>query len=153
MKIKTNKYLIKIFEILKKRDEMILTKESTHFTKKELRLLTEIIYEQNYGRRLISAQLAKRLGLTRSAVSQMVNRLEKQGIVRRVADDVDKKIAYIQINEEVLDAYSEDLEECYRFVDEIVQQFGEDKFNTMHQLFTSFIDFAKLKWNKESSIK
>ena len=37
--------------------------------------------------------------------------------------------------------------------DLLIDEFGEDKFNTMHQLFTSFMDFAKLKWNKASRIK
>ena len=48
----------------------------------ELRLLSEVIYANSKGERLISTRLAKRLNVTRSAISQIVNNLEKRGIVK-----------------------------------------------------------------------
>ncbi|MFQ7077253.1 MAG: MarR family transcriptional regulator [Christensenellaceae bacterium] len=47
-------------------------------------LLGEVILAGYDGKRIISTQLVARLGVTRSAVSQMVNKLEARGIVRRV---------------------------------------------------------------------
>ena len=84
-----------VFSLLKKREEIIISDKKTRFSNTELRLLFEILTAKYEGKRLISTQLAKRLGVTRSAISQIVNRLEEEGVVRRVADDVDRKIAYI----------------------------------------------------------
>ena len=94
------KYLNDVFVIMKQMNNLSVSDRSTRFSNTEMRLLGEIMAYRYVGQRLISTQLADLLGLTRSAISQIVNRLEAQGIVKRVADDVDRKIAYIEITEE-----------------------------------------------------
>ena len=93
-------YLRRIFLLSKKVEEIMQTDKSTPFNTTELRLMKELLIARLEGTRLISTQIAKRLGVTRSSVSQMVNKLEAQGIVRRQADEVDRKIAYILMTEE-----------------------------------------------------
>ena len=133
----------KIFSLLRKRESIIIADKKMRFNQTELRMLSEIISASYEGKRLISTQLAKRLGITRSAVSQIVNRLEEQGVVKRVADDVDRKIAYIEISEEILGVYGEDLKNCVSFINGLVEEFGEEKFNQMYELFISFTDLAE----------
>lgn len=140
---KKEEYLAKLFSILKKSDYITFVDKKTNFNHTEIRLLSEILWAQYEGERLISTQLAQRLGITRSAVSQIVNRLELQGVVNRVPDEVDRKIAYIEISDETLDTYGEDMEKCLCFVGRVVEEFGEDNFNEMHRLFVSFIDLAQ----------
>ena len=87
---KNEKFLYEVFNLLKKRDELSLSAKETHFSDTELRMIAEILSAKVNGKRLISTQLAKLLGITRSAISQIVNRLEEEGVVRRVPDAVDR---------------------------------------------------------------
>jgi DNA-binding MarR family transcriptional regulator len=132
------KYLNDVFVIMKQMNNLSVSDKSTRFSNTEMRLLGEIMAYRYVGQRLISTQLADLLGLTRSAISQIVNRLEAQGIVKRVADDVDRKIAYIEITEEALQNYGEDLKICADFVGRVVKKFGVERFNTMCKAFEEF---------------
>ncbi len=135
----SEKYLYMVFSLLKKRDRIIISDRETHFNNTELRLLFEVLSAKYEDRRLISTQLATILGITRSAVSQIVNRLVEQNVVKRVADDVDKKIAYIEITDEAMAAYREDLRNCQDFIARVMEKFGVDKFDTMFTLLDEFI--------------
>lgn len=137
---KGEKYLYMVFSLLKKRDDIILSDKEMHFSNTEIRLLFEILSAEYEGKRLISTQLAKILGITRSAVSQIVNRLEERGVVKRVADDVDRKIAYIEITESTMEAYREDLKNCQNFIQRVIDQFGEENFDTMFTLLNDFVN-------------
>ncbi|MBQ7923773.1 MAG: MarR family transcriptional regulator [Clostridia bacterium] len=137
---KEETYLAKIFSMLKARNRIVFHDGKTHFNDTELRLLSEIVSAMYEGNRLISTQLADLLGITRSAISQIVNRLEEQGVVQRVADEVDRKIAYIVLADGVLETYGEDLEICFRFLHEVVGKFGEERFFRMCDDFETFIN-------------
>ncbi len=137
------KYLNDIFTMMKSMDNLSVADKETRFNSTELRMLGEILAARYVGKRLISTQLAQLLGITRSAVSQIVNRLETQGIVKRVADDVDRKIAYVEITEETLESYGEDLKISVDFVGRVVKKFGVEKFNKMCESFQEFCNFVE----------
>lgn len=152
------KYLNDIFAMMKNMDNLTVADQKTRFNSTEIRLIGEILASRYVGKRLISTQLAKLLGITRSAVSQIVNRLETEGIVKRVPDDVDRKIAYIEITDEALNTYGKDLEVCKDFMGRVVKKFGVEKFEKMCTSFEAFCalveeekaDFvAKRKYTKE----
>lgn len=148
---KNEEYLAKIFALIRSRDEIAFVDTKTHFNKTELRLISEVIAAKTKGERVISTQLAKCLGVTRSAISQIVNRLEEQGVVVRVSADHDKKIAYIELSDTILDQYGEDIENSKRFVGALVDEFGEDNFNKLCELTKSFAALVKkrVKNNKK----
>ena len=137
------RYLNALFELVKKTESLSMADKQTHFNNTEIRLLGEVMAAQYAGKRLISTQLAKLLGVTRSAVSQIVNRLEGQGLVKRVADEVDRKIAYIEITEDTLEKYREDLEVLVGFVGRVVKKYGVEKFDEMCQMFNEFYDMIE----------
>ena len=142
---KNEEYLSKVFQMLKKREDITITDKKTHFNNTEIRMIGELLAARYENRRLISTQIAKLLGVTRSAISQIVNRLELRGVVKRVADENDKKIAYIELSDGILEEYREDLDSCLDFVGAIVEEFGEDNFNKMCELFDSFVELVKTK--------
>ena len=143
------KYMYMLFSLMKKREDIIISDKKTQFNSTEIRLLFEILSAKHEGKRLISTRLASLLGITRSAVSQIVNRMEKDGVLRRVPDDVDRKIAYIEVTEKAQEKYGADLLLCAQFVDTIVRKFGENKFEKMCTLFG---DFFKLLQEEKAKI-
>ena len=139
------KYLNGIFSMMKYMDNLTVADKKTRFNSTEMRMIGEIMASRYVGKRLISTQLAQLLGITRSAVSQIVNRLETQGILKRVADDVDRKIAYVEITEAALETYGDDLKICVDFVGRVVEKFGVEKFNNMCAAFEEFCKLAELE--------
>lgn len=142
---KRDEYLTKMFAMLRKRDDMIAIPNKTSLNKTEFRLITEIACARALGERYISAQLAKRLGITRSAISQIVNGLEEKNIVKRVPDEVDQKIAYVELTDGIIEEYKPDIDACLDFVEELVEEFGEERFNEMYNAFNALIALAEKK--------
>ena len=139
------KYLNDIFTMMKQMDNLTVADQKTRFNSTEMRMIGEIMASRYVGKRLISTQLAQLLGITRSAVSQIVNRLEAQNILKRVADDVDRKIAYVEITDDALETYGDDLKICVDFVGRVVERFGVEKFNNMCAAFEEFCEMAEIE--------
>lgn len=149
-------YLLRICAILKKMERVTMMDKSTYLNDSELRMLGEIFAAKKEGKRLISTQIADRLNLTRSAVSQMVNKLEKKGIVKRVADDVDRKIAYIELSESAQEKYQQAKEIACVQVGDVIADFGVAKFEKMCDLvesFTKMVGKHKIKNKKNCAEK
>ena len=138
----------KIFAIYKQMQEVVKVDDSTPFNNTELQLLRELAFAEMEGKKLISTQLATILGVTRSSVSQMVNKLEKQGVVYRMADDVDRKIAYVQMTDEAKNLCKAELEKWMQGFSQIVEAFGEEKLTKMLALLEEFVQTVA-RVNKE----
>lgn len=134
------KYLNSVFSMMKKRDGIMVADKKTRFNDTELRLISEVLSAKQGGNRLISTQLATKLGVTRSAISQIVNRLEEAGALKRVPDAIDRKIAYIEVTEETMESYRADIKTCGDFIGRVVEKFGEEKFQQMKNLLEEFMD-------------
>ncbi len=143
------KYLVAVFSLLKKREHLVVANKKMTFNDTEIRMITEIIMAKAEGKRLISTELAKRLGVTRSAISQIVNRLEENGVVKRIPDEVDKKIAYVEITDAAHGQYEADFKLCSAFIGRVVERFGKDKFEQMCALVDEFISALDDEKNKE----
>ena len=147
--VKHGEYLGKIFKIMRAQSSLALSDKHMTFKNTELRLISEVLSAECEGKRLISTQLATRLGVTRSAISQIVSKLEKEGVIKRVPDAVDRKIAYVEISEQVLERYSEDIMKYTAFIDSVIEQFGGDKFEQMYGLFLEFTHLLQEKVHAE----
>lgn len=141
---KTNEeYLSRIFSMCKKMEGVTMLKDKTELNTTELRLVGEIIYANCEGKRLISTQLAKRLSITRSAVSQIVNNLEERGIVKRVADSIDRKIAYIELTDSTLEVYHIAKAKAENLVGEVIKVFGKENLDKLLSLSDKFFEVVE----------
>jgi DNA-binding MarR family transcriptional regulator len=126
--------------LLKRSENVGIAVKGGPFNDTELRLLRAILEAKSHGERIISTRLADKLGVTRSAISQIVNRLEKEGIVRRVADDVDRKIAYIEASEEVVEKYEAEIKMHAALTGNIIKKYGAEKFQILCEMSNEFFD-------------
>lgn len=136
-------YLHKIFEMFRAVEYSINAQRHERYNNTEIRLLNEIVYAASNGERLISTQLASRLGITRSAVSQIVSSLEKDGAIRRVPDEVDKKIAYVELTEKMKVAYKGIVEVYTDFVGKVIAYMGVGKMDKFLALSDEFSEAVK----------
>ena len=144
-------YLVKIFDLMRVKENITINDRNAKFKSTEMRLLSEVLLAKYENKRLISAQLARLLGVTRSAVSQIVNNLEERGVIVRVPDAIDRKIAYVELADGVLESYKEDLETAREFANDLVKEFGEEKFETMCELYMSFATLVRQKTGKKAN--
>ena len=122
-----NEHLIKLIGVAKGFGELDFFAGKDDLTKTEFRLLQEVVIEQEKGSDIISSALAKRLGVTRSAVSQIVTKLERENIVRRVPSDFDRKIAYIRLSDYAKSMFVRQCERANALMAELERKFGKKR--------------------------
>ena len=120
-----NRLMQEIYSISKQLEGAREVYHSLPFNNTEMLMMREIVVAQGEGRRLISSRLAEKLDITRSAVSQIVNKLEAKKIVRRVPDAKDRKIAYIELTEEAYGAYTDIKRRINAVLENLIARFGE----------------------------
>ena len=133
-------YLGKIQNMTRTMQNVVFVRGKKSFNNSEMRMLEEIVAADKKGERLISTELADKVGVTRSAISQMVNRLSAKGLVKRVPDDVDKKIAYIELDGKAKEMYLAQRKKMGEVVNKVINDFGVDKANQMIKLMEEFSD-------------
>ena len=120
-----NRLMQEIYSISKQLEGAREVYHSLPFNNTEMLMMREIVVAQGEGRRLISSRLAEKLDITRSAVSQIVNKLEAKKIVRRVPDAKDRKIVYIELTEEAYGAYTDIKRRINAVLENLIARFGE----------------------------
>ena len=133
-------YLGRIQNMTRTMQNVVFVRGKKSFNNSEMRMLEEIVAADKKGERLISTELADKVGVTRSAISQMVNRLSAKGLVKRVPDDVDKKIAYIVLDGKAKEMYLAQRKKMGEVVNKVINDFGVDKANQMIKLVEEFSD-------------
>lgn len=129
-----------MYAIGKRLEELKIFHRAMPFNNTEMQMMREIIAAKERGSRVISSGLAKLLGITRSAVSQMVKKLEAKGVVRRVPDSRDKKIAYIELSDKARSIYEESRARVNGLLERIVEKLGEEKVEHFITGTNEFID-------------
>ncbi|MBP5242719.1 MAG: MarR family transcriptional regulator [Clostridia bacterium] len=101
--------------------------------------LNAVRYATLAGEKIISTQIAEQIGITRSAVSQMLDKLEQQGYVVRTAAENDRKIAYIELTDREKERLTADFEEEFEVLSAAMARVGEEKserlFNRVEKFF------------------
>ena len=129
-----------MYAIGKRLEELKIFHRAMPFNNTEMQMMREIIAAKERGSRVISSGLAKLLGITRSAVSQMVKKLEAKGVVRRVPDSRDKKIAYIELSDKARSIYEESRARVNGLLERIVAKLGAEKVEHFITGTNEFID-------------
>ena len=133
-----NEYLIKCFQLMRNMENIDFFAGVHELSRTEFRLLREVILEEEKGKSIISSELARRLGIPRSAVSQIVTKMEKDGVVNRVASPTDRKIAYIKLSNNSRAVFEEQCKEANETMSRTVAEVGEDKAKAFFDLYEEF---------------
>ncbi|MGN1076887.1 MAG: MarR family winged helix-turn-helix transcriptional regulator [Candidatus Gallimonas sp.] len=135
-----NEYLIKIIQTVKDMESLELFPQASKLTQTEFRLIREIVMEKEQGKNIISSELARRLGITRSAVSQLVTKLEERDIVKRTASPTDRKIAYVCLSDSALAIFGKQCAQANDFVERVVAKFGEERINFLIEEYDKLVE-------------
>jgi DNA-binding MarR family transcriptional regulator len=142
--MQNKEYLGKILSMLKNMENIVVVDKKKKFNNSDLRLITEVLVGRYEGKKYISTELAGKLNVTRSAISQIVNKLEAQGIVKRTPVENDKKTAWVEIADGVLETYEQELSQAAEFAGKIVKKFGAAKLDRLVSLANEFADVVDM---------
>ena len=97
-----------------------------------------------------TGELAKMFNITSSAVSQMVDQLERKQLVERVRDHTDRRVTYVKLADE---AHKEFNVFRAKFIDRLSERFTsvtDDELVTLQNILTKTIDHLKKEtlWKK-----
>ena len=135
-----NEYLIKLIRTVKDMENLDLFPQASKLTQTEFRLIREIVIEKEQGKSIISSELARRLGITRSAVSQLVTKLEERDIVKRTASPTDRKIAYVCLSDSALAIFNKQCAQTNEFIGRVVRRFGEERINSLMKEYDELVE-------------
>ncbi len=145
-----NQYLVKLIEASKGMESLDLFMGKATLNKTEFRLLQEVITRREMQQNIISSELAKKLGITRSAVSQIVTKLEGKNLVKRTPSDYDRKIAYICLSDYAASMFEQHCERANALMEKVVERFGKKKldkfiadYDELREIFRSVIEENK----------
>ena len=136
--MESGKYLNKLILTVKFMEGIDILPASVNLSQTEFRLIREIVMEREAGKKIISSELARRLNITRSAVSQIVTKLENRGIVERTASPTDRKIFYVVLSESSLNKFRGMCDEANKLVNRVVEEFGKEKTDQLIGLYEEF---------------
>lgn len=136
--MESGKYLNKLILTVKFMESLNLLPTNTPLSQTEFRLIREIVMEREAGNQIISSELARRLNITRSAVSQLVAKLEQRGIVERKASPTDRKIFYVVLSESSLNVFKQQCDEANKLINRVVEEFGKEKTDQLIELYEEF---------------
>ena len=136
--MENNEYLVKLIQAAKDIERLQLFEGKVKLSKTEFRMLREIVIERERGNDIISSELARRLDVTRSAISQIVGKMEDRGIVERVDAPNDRKIAYVRLSEQATSLFKEQCCEANELIARVVAEYGEDKMNALFAAYDEF---------------
>lgn len=129
-----------MYAIGKRLEELKIFHRAMPFNNTEMQMMREIIAAKERGSRVISSGLAKLLGITRSAVSQMVKKLEDEKIIVRVPAENDKKSSHVMLSPAARTAYERMKDYMNAFVQQIVDRVGYDEIRRFIDGMNKFID-------------
>ena len=135
--MEANRLLQELYSIARRLESAQLFNHAFPFNNTEMQLIKEILRAKG---RMISSRLAKVLGITRSAVSQMVSKLEAKNVVQRVPDDKDRKIAYIELSDTARAQYEDMKDRVNAILSSVIGELGDEKVETFVKSAHEFVD-------------
>lgn len=92
---------------------------------------------------LTATDLCQKTGLLKSQMNKVLTALEKRGMIIRERSGQDKRRILIELNEEKLSIYETEHQRILDFVDQLMEQLGEEDTKETIRLLNSISDKVK----------
>ena len=106
----------------------------------ELSILKVLSESEKQNIKMNVTELANELKMSKSAVSQLVSKLEKKGFVKRKINLIDKKINYLTITDIARENYQNNRGKYNEIVNKVVSEMGEVDSKELSRLLKKLSD-------------
>lgn len=83
--------------------------------------------ESDPKKKLTATDLCVKTGLFKSQMNRILNSMEKNGYIKRIRSELDKRFVYIELSEKGLEVYEKGHEEVMILVDGLVEKIGNNR--------------------------
>lgn len=136
--MQTEEILRDIYDVGRRFESLRGNRGLMRFCSSETLLVYELARAEEEGRKVIASDLAKALGVTRSAVSQTLAKLEKKGTVRRFSDGHGG--VSVELTARAHGEYEENRRWLGDFLAPVVERLGEEPVRLMFRGIRRFFD-------------
>lgn len=91
-------------------------------------MLIEIL--RRYGEMKIS-DLSKKMGLSNSTVSGIVDRLEKQDLIKRTRSDEDRRVVYVNVTDKFKNGFQENFKKVEQEFEDIMSKASPEEIDSI----------------------
>lgn len=84
------------------------------------------------------SDISRRMGISKPAATQAVDRLVEREMVKRINDENDRRTVYIQITEKGEAGFKAELDRNLCVIDKVIDNMGENDAGEFIRLFTKF---------------
>lgn len=135
----TGQLLLKAARLLNERAvSRVQAEGATGLRLSHMSLLPHIDFE---GTRL--TELAERVGVTKQAVSKLVDDLCEMGVVERAADPDDRRAKRVRFTKKGLDAISHGLDVLGGLEDELAAELGPERMEALRETLAELVDILE----------
>ena len=114
-----------------------------HFSKElsetEFNLISIVTENQEVNKNINLSYLSNRLNITRSAVTQIVNKLEQKGYLEKYSLPTNKKEIFLKIGKKALEQYNLVMDKVVLFFERLFEEVGQEGMDNI----TKYIEIAK----------
>lgn len=75
------------------------------------------------------SDLSKKLGLSNSTVSGIIDRLEKQGVVERIRSEEDRRVVYVTLTSDFKEKAKKHFDEAQRQIGQLINRANSEEFD------------------------
>ncbi|MEC0239854.1 MarR family transcriptional regulator [Paenibacillus dokdonensis] len=86
------------------------------------------------------SELASKLGVKPRTVTELVDALERDGVIHRIPDPNDRRATLLHLTEEALNQINRVRSVQMQISDEILQKFSEEQRTQLHELLSAFFE-------------
>lgn len=108
---------------------------------KDLRVFVFILKSKNS--QVMMSELSDYLNITPAAVSQLIQKFENNGYVKRVRSEDDRRKVYIQVEEPVKETILAEWENRKTALMRFMDYIGEEDTEAIHRILSKLKDFSK----------
>lgn len=109
----------------------------------ELSLLKVIYQSEQENKKINVTELSANLKMTKSAVSQLISKLEKKSLIKRKINIFDKKINYITLTEQAKVSYENSQKKYSEIVNKVLEKMGENDSKDLSRLLEKLSGIIK----------
>lgn len=115
----------------------------------ELSIIKSIHDNSLKERKVNVTEIASDLHMSKSAVSQLIAKLEKKGLVKRKLNLLDKKINYIVVSKKAITIYDKTKEDAKEIILSVVNKMGEKDSIELCKLLDKLSVVINDEWEDE----
>ena len=100
-----------------------------------------LIHEMNGGKSATISEIANKIGITLAAVTHQINAMEEQGLIKRLSNNDDRRIVFIELTNKGRAQVAELKKEFAKKTQILVQFLGEKDTKDLIRLVKKLADF------------